>query len=68
MKFRLIRCVLRQTQLGPPHKCIALHDMDLWSLALAVAFCSSRANGVCMSMNSSNAVSIVRIAYHHISM
>ena len=69
MTLRLICCVLRQPQLGPPLKCIALHDMDLWSLAIAVASCSPRANGVWLSMNSSSAVVIsVRTAYHHIGM
>ena len=56
MTLRLIRCVLRQPQLGPPLKCIALHDMDLWSLAIAVASCSP---SVWLSMNSSSAVIIV---------
>lgn len=53
---------LRQTELGPPASLSVLHCMTWpvcvisWGyLALAVPFCSSRANGVCM--NPSSAIS-----------
>jgi len=69
MTLRLIRCVLRQPQLGPPLKCIALHDMDLWSLAIAVAFCSLRAKWCMYEYEFLQCCyHCVRVAYHCIGM